>query len=175
VGVTDDGSQCGYVVVPGSREYGLALCGKHLERHEQYVRWQEQLAEHEAAELKEIRAYSHDLRTKQQQRLDAARAEGRMVVYYVRIGNNIKIGTTTSFKYRMISLMPDEILATEPGHEELERLRHKQFAHLRVPPGRERFRADPELMEHIRMLRDHFGEPTDRYPDHVPMVDATPR
>lgn len=164
VGVVDDQSQCGFVVVPASNEYGLALCGKHLERHEEYVRWQERLAEREAVELKAIRAHSVEARTRQQQRLDSAREEGRMIVYYIRIGSNIKIGTTTSFKYRMTALMPDEILATEPGHEELERLRHKQFAHLRVPPGRERFRADPELMDHIQMIRGQYGEPVDRYP-----------
>jgi hypothetical protein len=151
-------------VVPGSREHGLSLCGEHLERHEEYLRRQAKLEAWEAQDLARAQQYRQDERSRTEQRLDAARKEGRMVVYYVRIGSYIKIGTTTSFKYRMTSLMPDEILATEPGHEELERMRHKQFAHLRIPLGRERFRPDPELMDHIRMIRKHYGEPTDRYP-----------
>jgi len=172
VGVVEDKSQCGFVVVAASRDHGLALCGKHLERHEEYLRRQAKLDAWEANDLKASRQHHIDERTRVQKRLDSAREEGRMVVYYVRIGSYIKIGTTTSFKYRMTSLMPDEILATEPGHEELERLRHKQFAHLRIPLGRERFRADPELTNHIQMIREHYGEPTDRYPSHAVKTDA---
>lgn len=167
MGPVEDGSQCVHRVVPESQEHGLTLCADHFDRYQKYLRTLER--ERKDRELDEQRRRQRNLdeRSRKEKALDDARREGRMVVYYVRIGDKIKIGTTTSFKYRMISLMPDEILATEPGHVELERLRHKQFEHLHVPPGRERFRADPELMAHIAMLLDHYGPPTDRYPPEV--------
>lgn len=119
VGPVGDGSQCVYMVVPDSQEYGVTLCRKHLERHQEYLRSEEAWRKAETAEREWCRKQNKDNRTRKAQALDEARREGRMVVYYVRIGDKIKIGTTTSFKYRMVSLMPDEILATEPGHVEL--------------------------------------------------------
>lgn len=70
------------------------------------------------------------------------------VVYYVKIGNHIKIGCTADFANRMSSLMPDRIFGTEPGDRNLERERHEQFAHLRSK-GREYFDPGEDLMTHI--------------------------
>jgi hypothetical protein len=75
------------------------------------------------------------------------------VVYYVRVGALVKIGTTEQdLGVRLQMLPPDrQILATEPGSLILERRRHEQFAHLRE--GGEWFRMAPELLAHVRALR----------------------
>lgn len=83
----------------------------------------------------------------------------RTVVYYVRIGDLVKIGTTVAMGRRMRGIAPDEILATEPGDHKLERLRHRQFRHLRTGKNGERFRAGSDLMAHIAAVRQEWGEP----------------
>jgi hypothetical protein len=83
---------------------------------------------------------------------DQARCE---VVYYVRFGDQVKIGTTVNLGKRLKNLPHDEVMATEPGAGRLERQRHKQFGHLRVQKGshREWFQLTPELAEHIAAVR----------------------
>lgn len=82
------------------------------------------------------------------------------LVYYVTRGKLIKIGYTTNMTARMIALMPDSILATEPGGVELERQRHKQFAHLRAPElGREYFTNGPDLLIHVADVIAEHGPP----------------
>jgi hypothetical protein len=73
------------------------------------------------------------------------------VVYYLRFGDRVKIGTTTSLTTRLADIPHDEVLATEPGGHQLERQRHRQFEHLQIRMGthREWFRLTPELAEHI--------------------------
>lgn len=92
------------------------------------------------------------------------------VVYYVRRGDLIKIGTTKSFINRMRNLMPDEILAIEPGSYSLENRRHQQFEEQRF--GRDKrgtkseyFYPSTELIAHIRDLRVQHG-----IPDQQPIV-----
>lgn len=46
------------------------------------------------------------------------------VVYYMRIGNRVKIGFTTNLARRLIYINPEELLATEPGDNGLEQRRH---------------------------------------------------
>lgn len=79
------------------------------------------------------------------------------IVYYIRRGDLIKIGTTVEPQKRFRSLVPDEILAVEPGGVEEERARHRQFRFLRVRG--EYFRDAPELREHIQQVRDLNGDP----------------
>lgn len=86
------------------------------------------------------------------------------VVYYVRRGHLIKIGTTTNLADRMNVLMPDEILAIEPGDRDLERARHQEFADLRVHGQSEHFYPGPELDAHIRRVRAKHGRPDPRLP-----------
>ncbi|MFF4489436.1 hypothetical protein ACFY0F_23555 [Streptomyces sp. NPDC001544] len=117
-------------------------------------------------------------RAKQEQDLEEARAANDAsiafqkllddqpdgVVYYVRRGNLIKIGTTRAFVTRMRSLMPDEILAIEPGSYSLENQRHQQFAEHRY--GRDQrgakseyFHPSDELLQHIKAVRKRHGIP----------------
>jgi len=90
------------------------------------------------------------------------------IVYYVRRGHLIKIGTTTNPAVRFRALLPDEILAFEPGGEDLETVRHRLFGHL-WQRG-EYFRIAPELLEYARQLRHLHGDPDPAWP-----TTATPR
>jgi hypothetical protein len=87
------------------------------------------------------------------------------IVYYIRRGKLIKIGTTADPVTRFDRLMPDEILAFEPGDAEQETLRHRQFDHLRGHG--EHFRSAPELLEHIRQIRHLHGDPDPSWPSAV--------
>jgi len=73
------------------------------------------------------------------------------VVYYLRFADRIKIGTSTRYLARMRELPKDELLVTEPGGDDLERARHRQFAALRIRG--EWFRAEAPLLAHIVRLR----------------------
>lgn len=78
---------------------------------------------------------------------------GRGVVYYLRVGANVKIGFTTDLRQRMHGYPPDsELLACEPGDYALEQRRHRQFIHhLRV--GKEWFEPSDEVMAHVAEVR----------------------
>ena len=86
------------------------------------------------------------------------------IVYYIRRGRLIKIGTTRDPVQRFADLMPDEILAIEPGGAGLEHARHHQFAHLHSGLGKEHFRDEPDLLGHIRSVRALYGDPDPSWP-----------
>lgn len=79
------------------------------------------------------------------------------VVYYMRFGHVIKIGTTRNLRSRTLVLRPDEILAAEPGGRDLEARRHNEFGRHRI--GGERFVPGPDLLKHIATLRAEYGHP----------------
>ncbi len=85
------------------------------------------------------------------------------VVYYVQIRpGEVKIGTSINLADRMSSLRAhdvEDLLAAEPGGQELEKMRHHQFNHLRLHCQREDFRQGDDLASHIAMVREHFGPP----------------
>jgi hypothetical protein len=70
------------------------------------------------------------------------------VVYYVRWGDRIKIGTTGNPRQRFAALRVADVMAFERGDRALERRRHDQFDALRFP-GSEWFRAEEPLLAHI--------------------------
>lgn len=81
-------------------------------------------------------------------------------VYYAEVNGRIKIGHTVNIKQRFNAMrIPlDRLLATEPGGRDLEAVRHAQFASIRH--GRlEEFERTDDLLSHIAMIRDHYGEP----------------
>lgn len=88
----------------------------------------------------------------------------KSIVYYIRRGPLIKIGTTTRPRQRFGDLLPDEILAWEPGGREEESKRHAQFAPLQVRRGVEYFRSGDALTEHIRAVRSVHGGPDPEWP-----------
>lgn len=82
------------------------------------------------------------------------------VVYYVRVGDRVKIGTTVkTVRQRFQGQLPPDaqVLATEPGSYEVERRRHRQFRHLQ--DANEWFHAGPELWSHVAELRKQHGNP----------------
>jgi hypothetical protein len=79
--------------------------------------------------------------------------ESVSIVYYVRIGNHIKIGMTRNLHERMGALQPDEILAIEEGGRDKEMARHQQFTWSKAPKGAEYFYPTDDLMRHIDELR----------------------
>lgn len=83
------------------------------------------------------------------------------VVYYLRAGDRIKIGTTASPRARFAALGQRDLLAFERGDRMLERRRHEQFAAHRFA-GSEWFAAHPELEAHIVELAAG-ADPWDRY------------
>lgn len=85
-----------------------------------------------------------------------------LIVYYLRRSDLIKIGTTTNPAVRFGDLLPDEILAVEPGGRAEEVRRHRQFRHLRGCG--EYFRDAPELRDHISSIRSMYGEPDPSWP-----------
>ena len=72
------------------------------------------------------------------------------LVYYIRFGDRVKIGTTTNMKRRLDSVPHDEILATEPGGREVEHARHVQFRADNIKG--EWFRFSDQLAQHIRTI-----------------------
>lgn len=95
-----------------------------------------------------------------QERIETASAL-REVVYYVRFGDRVKIGTTKNLQDRLAFIPHDEVLATEPGGVYVERRRHAQFKHLRARVGRSRewFSLAPELTDHIAAVRAREAAP----------------
>lgn len=73
------------------------------------------------------------------------------VVYYMRMGNRIKIGTTGNLVQRMSAINPEELMAVEAGNAQVERRRHNQFRALRSHG--EWFRQEEPLIEHIKKIR----------------------
>lgn len=94
-------------------------------------------------------------------------AAGEGIIYYLRFGDRIKIGFSRNVAQRLAAVPHDELIAYEPGPPELEKMRHQQFEELKVA-RREWFREGPELLSHIAMLREHYGEPD------VSLVPAVP-
>jgi hypothetical protein len=80
------------------------------------------------------------------------------LVYYVRTRGFVKIGFTRDYRRRMNDLLPELVLATEPGGRKLEQARHRQFAHL-LAMRSEYFREAPDLLAHIRQTRQIHGNP----------------
>ncbi|UFS59043.1 GIY-YIG nuclease family protein [Subtercola endophyticus] len=84
------------------------------------------------------------------------------VVYYVRAGERIKIGTSANPRGRLAQLHFDELLAFERGDRHLERRRHAQFGAHRVA-GSEWFAVHDELLQHIHLVAAGVGDPFDLY------------
>jgi hypothetical protein len=92
-------------------------------------------------------------------RLSASHDRRDAVVYYVRRGSMVKIGTTTRLRERMSALRPDEVLAVEPGSYTREAELHQQFRSLRVPGQREWFYAGAPLQQRIKEVLAEHGPP----------------
>lgn len=89
------------------------------------------------------------------------------VVYYIKYGELIKIGSAKDLEARLATYNPGgELLATEPGDRDLEQKRHEQLAIHRIY-GKEWYAATPTVLHHIDLLTRKHGEP--------PEVNVGPR
>ncbi len=79
------------------------------------------------------------------------------VVYYLRFGARVKIGTSERPRQRLAAIRHDELLAFERGGRPLEQQRHREFAALRE--GGEWFTLTGPLTAHIETLRAAASEP----------------
>lgn len=112
------------------------------------------------AEMKLERIEQARERVRQMDAERKARLEKQSQVYYVRIGDHVKIGFTVCIQERMASLRVDveAVMATEPGGRELEAERHRQFAAERQGK-RENFNPSPRLLAHIQQVLADNGPP----------------
>ena len=107
---------------------------------------------------KELRARQVDLESPTP---EEAEAKKQGWVYYLRVGEQIKIGFSVDVKRRMRSYPPgSKLLAVEPGTKKLELGRHRQFVQ-HLDAGREWFRPDEELLTHIKKMYDVHPQPAD--------------
>lgn len=96
---------------------------------------------------------------REQDALDAKRGDQPGWVYYLVIGQRVKIGYSTDVRRRMANYPPgSELLAVEPGSKQLEARRHREFAGSLLD-GREWFRRDAVLQEHIDDVVQVYGDP----------------
>jgi hypothetical protein len=72
-------------------------------------------------------------------------------VYFIRVGDLVKIGYTADPKRRFAALQPSEVLHLEPGTMQDELRCHDAFAHLRVDG--EHFRPEADLLAFVADLR----------------------
>ncbi|SDQ51819.1 T5orf172 domain-containing protein [Microbacterium sp. cf332] len=79
------------------------------------------------------------------------------VVYYLRFGGRVKIGTSEQPRRRLAAIRHDEVLAFERGGRALEQQRHREFAAIRE--GGEWFTLDEALRAHIDALRAAASDP----------------
>lgn len=83
------------------------------------------------------------------------------VVYYMKFGQEVKIGVSTNLPRRVETLRPETVLAIEPGRYGEEAGQHLRFANRRTHG--EFFQLDHELIAHINMLRETYGEPMKKW------------
>lgn len=96
----------------------------------------------------------------------ALRKDREGFVYYIQIGDQLKIGYSTDVRRRMRAYPPEsKLLAIEPGDRGLERQRHQQFAGS-LRNGREWFAPTADLLEHIDAVLAEHGEPPRRMAHH---------
>ncbi len=71
-------------------------------------------------------------------------------VYYLRLGNRIKIGWTRNLSAKMKAIPHEQLLALEPGGLSVEAQRHQQFEEFKIVG--EWFRSCPVIMRHVASL-----------------------
>jgi len=150
--ITDrHGEPCG---LPSVENAPFPICDAHAVQTYRYVsRRIGSLADDPMFQIKMRLESAESERSRERYKL-AARVE---VVYYVQIGEHIKIGYTSRLRLRMNAYPATRrLLATEPGTYADEAARHHQFRHL-LAAGNEWFRPGPDLMDHINDLRSAQG------------------
>jgi hypothetical protein len=73
------------------------------------------------------------------------------IVYYLRLDERLKIGTTANPRQRFAALGHDEVVAFERGDRALEQRRHREFAEWRLGSS-EWFAFSEPLRAHVAVL-----------------------
>lgn len=98
------------------------------------------------------------------------------VVYYMRMDRLVKIGITTNITARVSTIMPQGVLAVEPGGRDRERHRHRQFSQFHS--HLEWYWLKPPIWEHIVSIRAQLerahGFTTEYWLKHHGIVRAAP-
>lgn len=77
-------------------------------------------------------------------------------IYYLRVGDRVKIGFTTDLYRRMMQYPPNsELLASHPGTPALEKEMHQDFSR-HLADGREWFHPNAELDAHIQKVQEKY-------------------
>lgn len=150
--------------IPGLR-VGI-LCMSHARQVAEALIQSQVWAErtHEALSKEQQPVDLRGLERLQREQDREADAERRKVgqpgfVYYLQVGERVKVGFSTDVRRRMRQYPPGcRLLAIEPGDYELEKARHRQFAGSRTE-GREWFRPTTDLLEHAASLVAAHGLP----------------
>lgn len=80
------------------------------------------------------------------------RHERGCLVYFMRLGNRVKIGYTSKLKDRLSAIRPEELMATERGGRRRERELHQRFDSYRV--SGEWFSLEGEVADYISTLQE---------------------
>src|SRR5690606_15106974 len=85
--------------------------------------------------------------------ITAKQSKGSPLVYFIRLGPYVKIGTSVDVMARIgaLSLSPGNLLAVIPGSYDVERQTHQRFARLRA--FREWFYLRDELRDYVMDLQ----------------------
>ena len=146
VALLTDGETCGDRSLPGAP---FPLCDEHAIAAYRFI---SKLIRGGDEVVRAVQAAASQ-RGRKLAAIDAALIGWPEVVYYLRIGDHVKIGWTRSLGRRLTTYPPSaELLAVEPGGHGLETTRHEQFASLRAARD-EWFTLGPALAEHIRTLQ----------------------
>lgn len=138
----DAAMPCGEKVYVPMQLNGFHLCHEHAEGI-----WAAMDADlRESGMLNEARK-AYRTRQKSEGKLKPKPAEG--YIYYLRVGEHIKIGYAANLEKRLSSYPPDvDLLAVEPGTMKDEHQLHRTFKSFRAS-GREWYDPRPVLMDHI--------------------------
>lgn len=149
-----NGSFCDGQSIPGAP---FPICIPHASEMYRFLRNKMDgfESEHADTRLEAIAALIDQKAQARRQRIQAKAPTP--TVYYVQVGQLIKIGYSGALATRLASYPPNKrLLATEPGGMDLESSRHRQFAQL-LEVGKEWFSPGPELLAHINDLREQAG------------------
>ena len=77
-------------------------------------------------------------------------------IYYLQVGDRVKIGFTADFYRRMMQYPPNSVLlATHPGTPAVEKEMHQDFRRY-LADGREWFHPNAELDAHIAKVQEKY-------------------
>lgn len=143
----------------------LPLCEDHAWLAYEALR--RETVESEAREISRLQWIAWDeedrLKKEEQDRANSERWKNQTsieagFIYYLRVGDLIKIGYTRSIPDRLKAYPPHStLLATHPGTLKVERQMHHKFLH-QLKQGREWFEPAEDLLAHIESVKQDFKQ-----------------